>query len=84
MGRYEEIRIPDLEGNVMKFPDHQNISAVRGRDAYLTEIGLAGDTRMEPCSVFLSTKVQPTKRHIGKSDGDVASFEIEKPSLNIF
>lgn len=46
MGRYEETRIPGLEGNVMKFPDHQNISAVQGRDAYLTEIGLAGDTRM--------------------------------------
>lgn len=84
MGRYEETEIPGLEGNVMKFPDHQNISAAQGRDAYLTEIGLAGDTTMEPCSVFLSTKVQPTKRHIGNSDGDVALFEREKPSLNIF
>lgn len=46
MGRYEETRIPGLEGHVMKFPDHQNIFAVQGRDAYLTEIGLAGDTRM--------------------------------------
>lgn len=28
MGRYEETRIIGLEGNVMKLPDHQNISAV--------------------------------------------------------
>lgn len=43
---------------------------------------LVGDMMMESRPEVVSTKILPAKRHIGNIDGDAASIEMEKPSLN--